>query len=1078
MKHAQWVIALSLFCVFIALLLTIAPVTQASPNAAVVTNCTDAGLATAVATGGLITFNCNGVNAPATINIVSDKNINQSTTIDGGSNITLTAGSNVRLGYVSSSSVALTLTNLTVANLSQSSSYNSIWNAGGTLVISNVKFLNNLASPLAGSCVGTDCTFTMTVANSQFISNTGSYLIYAFNNPGRVNISSTTFISSNAEVVYVAGRSLTTIEGALFTGTSAHDVIRSDGPTVVSNSLFQANTVGFGTAPIWMTGGTAILTLTGSSLVSNTNTSNFPSAIYNTFGTLYVSNTTFLSNTSTGNSGVIYENAPLYAQILSSTFQTNSGGAISINSASNPLIIADSQFISNTAAGTTGAIYAGTLTVTHSSFIGNVSNGGGNAYSGAIDANNNAYISDSTFLNNRGTASGAVNLSSGTSTARYESVIRSVFKGNVGLRQYAGGLSSSQNLVVIDSEFSDNLLQTNNSGAGLYFAGSTLTLSRTLIYNNVVTGTSGTGGGLYASGAITLVNNTIYSNSASSGGGVYVGGGTLNLTNNTLMSNTAVITTNASNLRAAGTVYLRNNVIAGGPLNCSGTPISVGHNLSSDATCKLTGTLDITNTQPLLEAFANNGGPTFSLMPQASSPLVNMGDNNQCPLDDQRGVGRPIGPACDIGAIESPYLTPQTITFNALPDKILGDAVFSIGATASSGLSVTFTSQTGSVCAVNGNLVSLLNGGLCTLRASQSGNTTYAPASEVDQSFTVLLTQTISFAALPTRTLGDAAFSIAPTASSGLSVTLASQTSNVCAVNGNLVSVLNGGTCTIRASQSGDATYTPAPNVDQSFTVLLTQTIAFAALPDRLITAPPFAITATASSNLPVTFNASGMCAVNDITVTLSGVIGTCTITATQPGNASYAPAPPVAHTFTVAPQLAQTIAFGALPNKVMGDVAFTLTATATSNLNVTFASQTTSVCAVNGNLVSVLNGGTCTIRASQSGDATYAPAPTVDQSFTVFFTQTITFAALPDRLITAPPFGVAPSASSGLSVTVSSLTLDVCTIDNNLVSLIGGGTCTLRATQAGDAVYAAAPNVDRSFMVKLLTMYLPLILR
>ena len=87
--------------------------------------------------------------------------------------------------------------------------------------------------------------------------------------------------------------------------------------------------------------------------------------------------------------------------------------------------------------------------------------------------------------------------------------------------------------------------------------------------------------------------------------------------------------------------------------------------------------------------------------------------------------------------MEAPDLTPQTITFNALPDKTLGNPPFTITATASSGLTVSFASQTVGVCTVSGNTVTLASDGLCTLRAAQSGNATYAAAPEVDRSFNV-----------------------------------------------------------------------------------------------------------------------------------------------------------------------------------------------------------------------------------------------------------------------------------------------------------------------------------------------------
>lgn len=83
------------------------------------------------------------------------------------------------------------------------------------------------------------------------------------------------------------------------------------------------------------------------------------------------------------------------------------------------------------------------------------------------------------------------------------------------------------------------------------------------------------------------------------------------------------------------------------------------------------------------------------------------------------------------------FLNEQTISFPALPARIVGAAPFTVTATTSSGLPVTFASSTTTVCTVNENSVTLLAPGRCTLVASQPGNDTYLAAPAVEQSFTV-----------------------------------------------------------------------------------------------------------------------------------------------------------------------------------------------------------------------------------------------------------------------------------------------------------------------------------------------------
>ncbi len=83
-------------------------------------------------------------------------------------------------------------------------------------------------------------------------------------------------------------------------------------------------------------------------------------------------------------------------------------------------------------------------------------------------------------------------------------------------------------------------------------------------------------------------------------------------------------------------------------------------------------------------------------------------------------------------------------------------------------------------------------------------------------------------------------------------------------------------------------------------TQMTPQTISFGALAAKTISDAPFALSATASSGLAVTFTYNGMCDVNGSTVTLSGQIGNCTITAHQMGDSTYSPAMNVSQSFAI----------------------------------------------------------------------------------------------------------------------------------------------------------------------------------
>jgi hypothetical protein len=110
--------------------------------------------------------------------------------------------------------------------------------------------------------------------------------------------------------------------------------------------------------------------------------------------------------------------------------------------------------------------------------------------------------------------------------------------------------------------------------------------------------------------------------------------------------------------------------------------------------------------------------------------------------------------------------------------------------------------------------------------------------------------------------------------------------------------------------------------------------------------------------------------------------------------------------------------------------------------------------------------GGACTIEATQAGNADYAAAPVVNQSFQVTkASQTITFGALSSQPY-GTPVTISATASSGLAVVFYSLTPHVCTVSGTTVTLVAVGTCTIEATQAGNVDYAAATPVSQSFHV------------
>lgn len=189
-------------------------------------------------------------------------------------------------------------------------------------------------------------------------------------------------------------------------------------------------------------------------------------------------------------------------------------------------------------------------------------------------------------------------------------------------------------------------------GGGI-FSNRPLTITATSIISN----TARAGGGIINYGHLVLTNSTISSNTATvNDGGIAQSSGSLSILNSTISHN------ELGGVFSAATTTLKNTLIAqnaGGYGNCSGTMLtSLGHNLSSDNSCttRFTAIGDLNNTDPRLGPLQDNGGPTPTRALLPGSPAINAGTNAGCPATDQRGISRPQGGTCDIGAFEGIFV--------------------------------------------------------------------------------------------------------------------------------------------------------------------------------------------------------------------------------------------------------------------------------------------------------------------------------------------------------------------------------------------------------------------------------------
>ncbi len=345
-------------------------------------------------------------------------------------------------------------------------------------------------------------------------------------------------------------------------------------------------------------------------------------------------------------------------------------------------------------------------------FGGGIPEGGGIASAGGQIVLTDSSLSNN-FLNNKsgipeGAGLSTIGVSPHSSVVR---LTRTTVGGNriVGgnISQGAGIYSSNTDLTVSESSVSANRVNGDivmEGGGILQQRGGNLLLEGSLVAGNVLEGgTSANGAGVEVFGSTTevqrVVNSTISGDRGNAKGnnkgeGIFHSGAPALEVLSSTISGDGFTTTDAGsqggNLwndgTAEGILRLRDSIVAGGTgtagsENCFGAGIqSTGHNLDSLDQCNFHATGDLVATDPLLAPLATNGGPTETQALAAKSPAIDAGDG-ACPPTDQRGVARPQGAACDIGAFELvPAPTPEVppVGRGAAPPPVSGTAALKL----------------------------------------------------------------------------------------------------------------------------------------------------------------------------------------------------------------------------------------------------------------------------------------------------------------------------------------------------------------------------------------------------------------
>lgn len=489
-----------------------------------------------------------------------------------------------------------------------------------------------------------------------------------------------------------------------------------------------------------------------------------------------------------------------------------------------------------------------------------------------------------------------------------------------------------------------------------------------------------------------------------------------------------------------------------------------------------------------LKVTSSSGLPvTITLEPESAATL-NYEENESPPyyLTDIGETGVVIINVTQEGNINFNAATPVTRTFDvtktnqSISFPEIDDMTYSNGLTldldavASSGLTVTYTVVSGPAT-VTGNTLNITGAGEIWVTASQPGNASYNPASNVIRSFTVNKgTQTITIH-VPAEPLTEST-QITATSTSGLPVelTLGTGSDATGLVDQGTYYTLTGpgtigtGDIYIVGNQAGDDNFLPAAQVIQTIDLnKQNQVIDFDVIADQTY-APSLtvALSATATSELTVSFTVlSGPATLSGTTLTITGA-GIIEVEASQDGNSTYNPAPPVTRQFQVAK--ATPVIMQDDISKTFGDVDFTINPTSTSSGSFSFVSGNTEIFTLSGNVATIVGAGSTLLDITQQPTTNYFGA-TKTVAFTVGkASSTITITGDTEYTYNASPQGPETSVVTGSTGTVSYSYAGTGSTSYapNATKPTSAGTYEVTATVAEDLNYAGATSSPYAFSI------------
>ncbi|MCX8529785.1 MAG: fibronectin type III domain-containing protein, partial [Rhodoluna sp.] len=419
----------------------------------------------------------------------------------------------------------------------------------------------------------------------------------------------------------------------------------------------------------------------------------------------------------------------------------------------------------------------------------------------------------------------------------------------------------------------------------------------------------------------------------------------------------------------------------------------------------------------------------------------------------------------------------QTLSFTSIPSSPTARTSYAATATSTSGLTVNIwvDLSTVNVCRNSGASIYFLTSGTCLLNATQTGDTNYAAATPVQQSFTVAkTTQSLNFYSIPSKTVFDPDFNAVAESTSSLTPTysLGSATTNgACSVTSSgTVSLLAGGVCYVVADQAGNDAFEPAPSFTYHFSVIRAAqaTLSISSATSVAYGSTLGLTTSGGSGSGAVTYSTTGTCSVSGATLTVGVPGSACTVTAYKAFDAQYASASSATETITVTRATQATLTIDSTDTVVYGDIIALTTTGGSGSGSVTYS--TTGTCYVTNAILSVGDAGSsCTVTATKAQSTYFSAASSAAQTITITrASQTISITSSPTSPTALDTYLVQAAATSGLSVVVSidSSTSSACSVSGSTVTFLTSGSCVINANQSGGTNFTAASQVQQTITV------------